>query len=159
LDTSQLATLIPLSIGGVVALLILGAGYLVLAGRRPQAAEPPLETEDLPEFDPFVYGSPKDKRRALRRQGNPVAVMISDAEVQIRPYQGMVIDRSMGGLCLGVDQEIPVGTVLSIRPARTAELIPWVQVEVRNSRQIDGFYELGRQFVKTPPSAVLWLFG
>jgi hypothetical protein len=96
---------------------------------------------------------------ALRRQGSPVAVLVSDATGQTPPQTGTVIDRSVGGLGLALDDPVDIGTVLSIKPARSTALIPWVQLEVKTCRRTEVGWQLGCQFVRTPPSSVLWQFG
>jgi hypothetical protein len=123
---------------------------------RPEPGdEPPDQEEDV-----ALHGGVMDRRRALRRGGNPVIVLISDAEGKAEPAQGWVLDRSTGGLCLGIDGEIPAGAIISVRAANAPPTIPWVQLEVRNCRAVGkGEYELGCKFLKTPPWNVLLLFG
>src|SRR5262249_26555602 len=111
------------------------------------------------ERDPFVHGGSSGRRSALRRGGNPVAILISDAETRAKPSPGFVIDRSTGGLCLSVPEPVVEGTILSVRTSNAPETIPWVQLEVKNCRLVGREYELGCQFVRTPPWSVLLLFG
>ena len=52
-----------------------------------------------------------------------------------------------------------MGGILSVRPRTAGTTVPWVQVEVRSLRQDAGFWEVGCEFVQTPPWNVLLLFG
>jgi hypothetical protein len=65
---------------------------------------------------------------------------------------------SLEGLCLWVEDALPVGAVLSVRPARLREG-GWVQVEVRHARPDEGGWELGCSYVQTPTWSVRMLFG
>ncbi|MBL8797903.1 MAG: PilZ domain-containing protein [Planctomycetia bacterium] len=112
------------------------------------------------EADPFIKGSKMDRRAALRRGGNPIAVLISDADSKAKPSFGYVLDRSTGGLCLSVAAPIPEGTFLTVRTNNAPQTVPWIKVEVRNCRSVgDKEWELGCKFDKTPPWSVLLLFG
>jgi hypothetical protein len=141
--------------------LALISGRLVLSRWRAAApVEPAAEEEKRgPVYDPFELGSVTERRAAIRRQGNPIEVLISDAEATLEPARGWVIDRSMRGLCLLVHEEVGPGTVLSVKPRKAPPATPWVQAEVRTCKQDQAGYELGCQFVRTPPWAVMLLFG
>jgi hypothetical protein len=142
--------------GVAVALVVLLISRLVSGRRKTRETETSAPVE---ERDPFVHGGSSERRAALRRGGNPVAVLISDAETRAKPSTGWVIDRSTGGLCLSVPEPVVEGTVLSVRTSNAPESIPWVQLEVKNCRLVGKEYELGCQFVRTPPWSVLLLFG
>ena len=137
------------------ALIVVTVGYWARARRRVgkvssgSLVEPP---EQVPVVSP-------DQRRALRRSGNPLPVLISDADGVAPATEGTVVDRSADGMRLEVNTAANVGTVLSVRPARATPSIPWVQVEVRSCRPSSRGYELGCRFVRPAPSNVLWLFG
>lgn len=124
--------------------------------------EPPQPAPETPawsERDPFMHGSAQEKRRSIRRKGSPVTVLVSDAKAEAAPVRGSVLDRSHGGLRLGVAESVQPGTILSIRVAHAADIVPWVQLEVRTCTRGDAGWELGCQYVKAPPSSVQWLFG
>jgi hypothetical protein len=112
-----------------------------------------------PKHDPFVLGREEEKRIAHRRNGNLVNVMVSDADRAAPSWSGVVTNRSVGGLRLVQDNAVAVGTVLSVRPGRSSEPVPWTQVEVRNCQKTATGWELGCSFVRTPPSTFLWEFG
>jgi hypothetical protein len=155
--------LIP-AIGVAIALLVFVLGRL-LTNRRPARRTEPLPLSPHvpatpePVADPFVGGVYGEKRAALRRPGNPVPVLISDAPATAEPYYGWVLDRSVGGLRLTVETAVATGTILSLRPTNAPETAPWVQVEVRHCHQDGKNWELGCQFLKTPSWGVLLLFG
>jgi hypothetical protein len=120
------------------------------ASQVPKRASAPAE--------PLSFG---EKRAALRRSGNPVPIYITNTDATMVPYSGWVINRSVGGLCVTVEARLamPVGTVLSVRATNAPDTIPWVQVEIRNSRNEGKDAILGCQFLKTPSWGVLLLFG
>lgn len=154
-DFSQWAGPGSVVIGGGFAVLIFLWGARTFR-HRPSLPPPP---EEALQPDPFVFGSARDKRRAARRKGSLVPVLIADAASKANPASGVVTDRSIGGVCLGVDNPASEGAILNIRPAHAPPLIPWTQVEVRSCRQLDDGWELGCQFLRPPPSTVLWMFG
>jgi hypothetical protein len=157
IDLSQWKEWIAPVAGLGAAIVVLLAG-LLLFGRRKRVRPimPPLPAHTA---DPFLHGSAAERRSSLRRGGNPVAVLISDARARSEPVPGWVVDRSTGGLCLSVSDKLTPGTVLSVRTANAPEAIPWVQVEVKNCREAGSAYEVGCQFVRTPPWSVMLLFG
>jgi hypothetical protein len=143
----------------------LGVGFCAVAMLRsflvkPDAYVPPEEKKKPdPGYDPFQEGSRSDQRRSFRRGGHPVPVLFAPPERKDMPNEGWVIDRSMGGMCLGVPVEVSVGTIISLLPANAPPMTPWVDVAVRSCRTVDGQVELGVQFVKVPPWSILLLFG
>jgi hypothetical protein len=162
LDTFGWETWLALGVGLGCALLAVVVGRVLLAERPaqvPRQLRPPLVKEAAARPDPFVQGSAGERRATLRRGGNPVAVLIADAEARERPRYGWVLDRSMGGLGLSVDEPVSEGTILSVRAANAPPNIAWVQVAVRSCRQEGASWDLGCQFVRTPSWGVLLLFG
>jgi hypothetical protein len=157
IDPSDLTTwVIPLAVGLGATVLVLLVGWIISRQKRAAIRRITAGTE---AHDPFTEGTKQERRGASRRGGNPIAILISDAEVRATPSPGWVIDRSTGGLCLSVNDPIVEGTILSVRTSNAPETIPWVQLEVKNCRLVGREYELGCQFVRTPPWSVLLLFG
>lgn len=154
-----------LGIGLGAAALVYVIGRFLTAPRPHQGdghtfnLDPRPETSEEEEVEVFTQGTTQDRRRALRRGGNPVAILVTDANTKGSPSPGYVLDRSTGGLCLSVSEEIPAGAVLSVRTANAPQTVPWIQVEVRNCRPVGNEYELGCKFIRTPPWSVLLLFG
>ncbi len=102
--------------------------------------------------------SPAEKRLAPRRK-KMLQVLIQDAEGIFDPFPGWIADRSLGGLCMLVDQPIEPGTVLKVRRSNTPANVPWVEVQVLNARMRETSWELGCQFVRSPTWDVLMQFG
>jgi PilZ domain len=166
---------VALGIGLVSGGFVFLVGRWVMLARRKAAFEqydydPDADPDPIPdnpagvmeEVDPYSSGAgggTMDRRQALRRGGNPISVLVNDAECQGHAIKGYVLDRSTGGLCISLSAEIPAGTVLSVRTTNSHATIPWVQVEVRNCRSVGKEWELGCKFVSTPPWSVLLLFG
>ena len=147
------APLIGLSAAGLM--LRLAWTYL---GRHNPASPPAPEPSELSQ-DPFDQGSAAERRASIRRGGKLVNVLISDAEGAADPFHGLVLDRSLNGLRLEVDRPVKADTVLSVRTAAASPPMPWIQVQVRRCHFRDGSWELGCQFVRTPPYSHLLLFG
>jgi hypothetical protein len=151
-----------LTIGLLLALWVYLRGRSVME-RRAAKSGPPAEAAVLApessEPDPFVHGSPDERRVATRRPGNPVAILISDAEARAIPVHGLVVERSLRGLYVELDEPLTEGNVLSVRAANVSAMVPWVQVKVKNSRKLGAGWGVGCEFLRTPPSSVLWLFG
>jgi hypothetical protein len=138
--------------------------------RPPQPSVPPAVTVVAGSGDaPSSYGSAattgdsswmtRERRATPRRKGNPIEVLLSDATGKGPQRRGRVVDRSLGGLCVAVPDPVPVGTILSVRPATAPPSVPWVQVEVRNQRDCESRWELGCAFVHRPPLNIILLFG
>jgi hypothetical protein len=89
-----------------------------------------------------------------------VPVLITNALGQARPFSGAVLDRSAGGICLDVKNRLAMGTLLRIRPSHAPDIVPWIQVEVVNSRPADNnVWKIGCQFNGMPADTAFWLFG
>jgi hypothetical protein len=101
----------------------------------------------------------RDKRRSLRRGGNPVPVLITDSLNTGEPLQGLVLNRSRGGLFLSVPRKIEVGRVLALRTPDFPDLVASVHVRVRHCKQRGEAWRIGCQFMEELPWSVLLLFG
>jgi hypothetical protein len=135
--------------------LLVAVGRLLALGKR----RPPPPVEERPTYDPFMTGSPLEKRSSVRRQGSLVEVLVTDAGHAARPVRGWIHDRSMGGVCLMLERSLTLSTVLNVRAANAPQSTPWVQVTVRNYRRWGRDWMHGCQFIKTPQSSVLLTFG
>jgi hypothetical protein len=155
-DWGDWITWLPYLAGILLTFLIWRAGLRFGSKNRHLANAPARSTIGA---DPFLVGGTSEKRVSVRRSRNAVAILITDAEKKAKPIAGWVTDRSMGGVRLELDDAVPPLTVLNIRPSETSDLIPWVEVVVRNCHKGDEGWQVGCQYVKTPPSSVLWLFG
>ncbi len=121
---------------------------------------PPLEAEasELSEYWEPPARTESDRRRSLRRLGNPVLVdVIGLGGAGGEP--GVVIDRSGTGLRLRVARPAKAGTCLTVRAREAADGTPWTALRVRWGRKQGTNYELGGEFVEPPPVNVLLTFG
>lgn len=151
---------VPLLVGMGVGVLAIATGNVVLRRRRQSVAIdlPAGQAPAPPGYDPFVHGSPGEQRKSFRRNGNPIEVLYrlgDDKPVR----HGLVLDRSVGGLRLGLDEEVAPGIHLLVLPHGASDMVPWTEVEVRTCRQVGDSWELGCQFVKVPPWSILLMFG
>jgi hypothetical protein len=100
-----------------------------------------------------------EKRRSLRRNGNPVTVLISDALIPGKPLRGLVLDRSRGGLYLSVPHRIDAGCLLTVRTLDFPDSVASVRLLVRHCKENGKEWRIGCQFVEKLPWSVLLLFG
>jgi hypothetical protein len=105
-----------------------------------------------------------ERRTTPRRQGNLVSVTIicpASRPTSVPPeaspvasapgassMHGWVLNRSGGGLCLLVDEEIAPGTVLTVTPHLGPATFEWIQVEVKSCRPERQSWLLGCQFLQ-----------
>jgi hypothetical protein len=148
----------------LVGLMGLGVAALAIVGGRRlfSRAGPPAEVVPvtaLPEPDPYLHGSPTEQRRAARRKGGVIHVLLSDQHAKAAPSSGYVVNRSLGGLCLAVKETAAPGTILTVRTVNAPEVTPWIELRVCSCRQTREGWELGCQFVRVPPTGLLLLFG
>src|SRR5262249_45391240 len=105
----------------------------------------------------FLHGVTQDRRAAPRRKGNCVEVLL--AGDQGTTLLGWVLNRSIGGLCLLVEQPVPQGTACKGRPSSAGPTAPWAEITVRSCRREAGQYELNCQFDGMPNWNELLHFG
>lgn len=126
---------------------------ILLADEIPESI---AATEEAP---PPLAETAEERRTAPRRKGNPVSVQVSNATATVEPFQGWVIDRSSGGLCLLVDQQVKLGTVLSVRPTKCHPGFPWIHIKIKSCRPERGSWNLGCQFEQKLSWTEMQLFG
>jgi hypothetical protein len=144
--------LVGLAFTGVTLLV----GRAVLHARRQSA----LAAQDSQKLlDPFDFGSASERRASARRTGKLLKVLISSVNGNPEALEGCILDRSMGGLCVALPRPVNLDAVLSVRAADASESTPWVEVSVRRCAAKDDQWEVGCQFVRTPPWGVLLQFG
>jgi hypothetical protein len=148
---------LPGAIGVSVIGLIAVVYLLVRPGAEAAPAVPPSAVEPPAPNDPFI-APPKEQRRTFRRGGNPTTVHYAIGDNKERPLQGWVVDRSIGGICLMTHDPIAVGSLVTLRPVSADDMVPWIDVVVKSCRDTEEFFELGCQFIKTPPYSILLLF-
>ncbi len=149
----------------IYAFLPIAAFVLVAVGIWCFWRPTPLGTEavGVAQTDqPKVPAKPKDQRGMSRRHGNPVEVHVAAPADKSHPGIGSVLDRSMGGMRLALYHEVEAGAILAIRPTHADNMVPWVELEVRSckdSKEMPGQFEVGCQYVKSPPYSIQLLFG
>ncbi len=155
-DLSQWETwvvpIIGLSSAGLT--LFMGGAWL-----RKRSKKPPPPKRIAPQRDSYDHGSRYERRSSVRRPGKQIKVYLADPESQIEPFEGWVVDRSMGGLCLSVYQAVAENTILNVRAVDAPDTVPWIQIQVKRCQSEGPRWELGCQFVRSPSWGVLLLFG
>jgi hypothetical protein len=135
---------------------IVGGAYFMMRGPAPMVEN---KAEKVEAVEAAKSG---EQRVAFRRQGNPVEVLVAELDKKDAPAVGSVLDRSLGGVRLTLYDEVPVGVIMAIRPANCDALVPWTEVEIRSCRpsvEMPGRFEIGCQYVKSPPYSIQLLFG
>lgn len=136
------------------------ARKLELLQKSQEPSRGPVTAPARPAPATQVQAGPGAERRsAPRRKGNPVPVLLTNANATLDPFQGWVLDRSTGGLRILVDQQVVIGTVLSVRPAKAHASFPWIQVKVRSCQPERSSFHLGVQFVQKPAWGEMQAFG
>jgi hypothetical protein len=113
--------------------------------RAPSALTESAKKPNLP-IKPLAK-SWQERRRAPRRRGNPIPVVLADLVAEDDTLGGWVTDRSAGGLRLLVDQELTVGQHFNVRSTRAADA-PWIEIEIKHCHNDSGSWSVGCQFVK-----------
>src|SRR5262245_53456355 len=155
-----------LAVGGVVAIAVLSFSALCAAFRRRPFDPEKLATananavtgEKALNWEPAGQ-SYADRRGAVRREGQPVRVVLAASTFRNGVADGFVIDRSTGGLKIVTQSAVAPGSTIQVRAVDAPDTVGFVTLIVRSCRQNDDHYELGCEFEKTPPWNVLLLFG
>jgi hypothetical protein len=148
-------------IGTLVASLAFLVGRRWIGARSPVVEKPLVEQPSGPTqltTANLKKTSEPDRRSTPRRKGNRVEVFVTD-DSKRPPLLGWVVDRSMGGLCLIVEQPLTEGAILNVRPRKAPQTAPWTAIEIRSCRPEGSEWEVGCRFVKTPQWNDLLLFG
>ena len=142
--------------GVAVAMLVLGVSLFWVNKRKEKSSAQMAEA--VP--DPFLQGPQSDRRQSPRRAGQSIKVTIQLMNEHKTEFEGFVMDRSMGGLRLLLERQLPTNQMLNVRSTEAPPTVTWVQVQVRRVTQLpDKSYEVGCQFIRTPTWAVLLTFG
>ena len=92
------------------------------------------------------FKAPQERRTSVRREGNPVNILVTLPEASTEPMTAVIIDRSTGGLCLSVPQPVAAGQLLNVRSTIAPDTTPWIAVEVRHCRQKEDRWLIGCKF-------------
>jgi hypothetical protein len=86
-------------------------------------------------------------------------VVVQEAGGAGEPFPAWVMDRSIGGLGLSIDQPVEPGTILRVRRPTAPADIPWVEIQVKSVRIKETTWEIGCQFTRSLTFDVLMQFG
>lgn len=133
--------------------------------RRTPTPEPPpsLRQSDSgfrKTAAPLAAPQPTKKTDSgTRRGGKPISILISENSLggEGNPITGWVIERTANTLRLLVDEQLIVGSVYSIRPAKDHPNAQWVQISVKSCVQERSSFAVLAQFVERPPWTALAL--
>jgi hypothetical protein len=106
------------------------------------------QLSELRKYPNQLGSDGKDRRATTRRQGNVVSVTLTGPQGREHSLSGWVMNRSGGGLCLLVDEEVSPGTVLTVTPHLGLTAFEWIQVEVKSCRPERKSWLLGCQFIE-----------
>jgi hypothetical protein len=162
---------LPFLVGGGVAVVVLTIVYFATRDQKPPEPKEPPPSSQIPlgNANPLTadktanWAPPEqaygDRRGAVRREGQPVRVLLASPTFRNGVSDGYVLDRSTGGLKIATQAAVAPGTSLQVRASNAPDTVGFVTVVVRSCRQNGEFYEVGCEFEKTPPWNVLLLFG
>ena len=142
--------------------MVVGTVYWLVKPVAQVAAPPAIDVQSDQAAPGEKEKKGKEQRNMHRRQGNPIEVHVAPPEDKTHPGVGSVMDRSVGGLRLALFGELAVGTVIAVHPVHADAIVPWVELEVRSckpSTEMPGQFEVGCQYVKSPPYSIQLLFG
>src|SRR5437763_611184 len=106
---------LPIAVAVVAAAPLL---VMLLRSQRAMVAAPAGATSPpAAPADPELAGASSEQRRSFRRGGNTISILCMRPGQKDNPMHAGLVDRSLGGLCLLTHEAVPVGTVLSVRPA------------------------------------------
>lgn len=156
---------LPIVIGGVVAIAVLTVFFLAYRkrGMDPARLAPANPGSTLTEEKAANWAPPEqsyaDRRGTVRREGQPVRVVLASPTFRNGATDGYVTDRSTGGLRLAMSAAIAPGSALQVRAVNAPDTVGFVTLIVRSCRKNDDHFEVGCEFEQTPPWNVLLLFG
>jgi PilZ domain len=87
-----------------------------------------------------------ERRRAGRRWGNPVAVMIDTGWSKKTSLEGTILNRSDGGIGILVNESFSPGDQLLIRAKEAPPSVPRVRVDVKHCQPTNTGWMIGCKF-------------
>jgi len=140
---------------------------------EPVAPEAQAESEAAPQAaapEPSVFSTPENEQvlapaapppaappqvvqtsHSFHRSGNPIPVLIAVTGVDEDATSGWVVERSLGGMTLMLDQEVPLGTQVRVRNARPAcTRSSWTAATVKQIHPVGSSFKLVCRFVEKP---------
>jgi len=155
LDLAYYLQYSPIAVGVGVGFVVL----LLLSRRKKKAAFAPPAVPQSAMNDMDDDQSFSNRRGTVRREGQPVKIVVSSPAFRNKMDSGYVLDRSTGGLRIALPAAVTPGSTMQVRADNAPDTVPWVTVVVRNCRNTGRHFELGCEFDQTPPWNVLLLFG
>jgi hypothetical protein len=122
--------------------------YLSLRGTSADLATEPAE-QDQPHDEAYWA----EKRSSPRFQVRALRVLLAESPHQTDFVEGVLLNRSLGGLGLSVDREIPAGKILQVCICESEQDNQWAVIEVRYCRPERGRWTLGCKFLETPAAS------
>lgn len=161
---------LPITVGGGVAIVVLTILFFMNRRRRAHAVDPLMAAAGttnvgsvLNEEKALNWAPPEqsyaDRREAVRREGVPVRVALASPTFRNGVSDGIVLDRSTGGLRVAMSVAMAPGSSMQVRAVNAPDTVGFVTLIVRSCRKNADFYEVGCEFERTPPWNVLLLFG
>jgi hypothetical protein len=155
-QTWSIPTAMVLSLGVGVML----GWFLALRRSSGQPGSPDRAGEDenlaAPET-PLASGEEKeweDKRGSPRHAVRPSRVLVAETPEEANAMEGVLLNRSLGGLGLSLEKELPTGRIFQV--LLTADGQPsWIPLQVRYCRPERGRWTVGCKFVDPAPGAGL----
>jgi len=129
----------------------------LLLSRLPTVPARPAAPVPQEEVD-FLASGNAERRTSRRRWGNPTEIFLN-SPLWSGPRHGLVINRSGTGRAIFVDHELQQGTFLKVRSVEAPAYVPWVEIEVKNSRKAGRNFIIGCQFRQDVPWNVRVWFG
>ncbi len=112
--------------------------------------------QPLPQPDTVPEGA---ERRKFPRRSKQIQVQILGIDPNSQPLHAWLLERSLGGVKLGVHVPFPAGAMLKILPAPAPADAAWVPVKVRRCEPFEATWQLSCQFVREPSYSTLLQFG
>jgi hypothetical protein len=135
-----------------------------LPSSRPAAAkvsanQATADEESSPTSSESPTAKADNERRSWPRRKRALQVVLQDTGGESDPFPAWVMDRSLGGLGLSVDQPLEEGTMLRVRRRNAPPDVPWVEIQVKSVRIKETTWEVGCQFTRSLTFDVLMQFG
>jgi hypothetical protein len=106
-----------------------------------------------PAAPAFLYeeAEPDHRKHSFHTSGNPIPVRIAVGGDDNDTVAGWVLERSLGGFTLLLDQEMPVGARVRVRNARPNCLLPtWIGVSIKKCQPEGNSFKLICRFIERP---------
>jgi hypothetical protein len=162
-------TLVAIVAGVVVVGLILWFGMRSQSANTPQSgtgtdqsagAKPNVVSRVVSWTSMLARGGYRSgPTKSVRRKGNAVEVLLTDATRGDNPVKGWVVERSIHSVTFEAKEAFPAGSVAKVRPLKAGDDVPWLEIEVHECSPLDDEWKLACKFVKLPPYNILMLFG